>query len=470
MPFWSSALSNRTVRISLYASEDAVSIAQALGDEARDSHEPRLRPIDSRNVTTAQDGSFQIKFGVPWDHLRQHPDGVQVAFGDVTTDHDFFILAELLPPPPPQCASAAQQPVSFDDTPVFKAQITIPLSHTPLRVISDIDDTVKMANVLGGARAIFYTVFVQNLADIVIPGMGDWYAKMWQRGARFHYVSNGPFEILPILNEFFPLAKLPPGSVKLRSYAGRSLFNGFLSAPAARKRQGVIDILNSFPESQFILVGDSGEQDMELYTTVTMERPHQILAVFIRDARGLLNGEKPQPVEDPIGASAHVRWKNYPQRSNSGGSTRAPSRVSRSGSSDRVSVQPMMTPGPTPLYQNRQSPTPRNQRQGSVDYFGQPVRSSPVPSNGSTPWLGNSQVEEEPMTGEVDPCVGLGPRPAKVSDQEWKRSELQMRVDRARMYIPQSVRFRFFTNPEECVEAFEVLDQLNGMNPNAAIR
>ena len=188
MPFWSSALSNRTVRISLYASEDAVSIAQALGDEARDTHEPRLRPIDFKDVTTVQDGSFQIKFGVPWDHLCQHPDGIQVAFGDVTTDHDFFILAELLPPPPPQPTSASQQPALLDDIPVSKAQITIPLSHTPLRVISDIDDTVKMANVLAGARAIFYTVFVQNLVDIVIPGMGDWYAKMWQRGARFHYV------------------------------------------------------------------------------------------------------------------------------------------------------------------------------------------------------------------------------------------------------------------------------------------
>lgn len=36
-----------------------------------------------------------------------------------------------------------------------------------------------------------------------------------------------------------------------------------------------------------------------------------------------------------------------------------------------------------------------------------------------------------------------------------------MRVDRARVNMPQSVRFRLFTNPEECVEAFEVLDWSN---------
>ena len=55
------------------------------------------------------------------------------------------------------------------------------------------------------------------------------------------------------------------GSIKLKSYAGRSLFDGFLSAPAARKRAGIVDILDSFPDSRFFLIGDSGEQDLELY-------------------------------------------------------------------------------------------------------------------------------------------------------------------------------------------------------------
>ena len=188
MPFWSSALSNRTIRISLYGSEDSVSIAQALGKETDDLGLPRLHPIASRKVTTTQDGSFQINFGVPWDVLRNHPDGVQVALGDKTTDHDFFVLAELLPPPPSSPTPAAPQPAPVNDAPVFSAQIKIPLCYTPLRVISDIDDTVKTANVLAGARVVFHTVFVRNLMEIVIPGMGDWYTKMWQRGVRFHYV------------------------------------------------------------------------------------------------------------------------------------------------------------------------------------------------------------------------------------------------------------------------------------------
>ena len=196
MPFWSSALSNRTVRISLYVSEDVIEVVQALGNDAYDCDDPRLLPVASRRVTTAQDGSFQIKFGIPWDVLLKHPDGSQVAFGDITKEYDLFVLAELLPPPPPPPTTAAPYPPPTSDTPVSMAQIKVPLSYTPVRVISDIDDTVKAANVLSGARVVFYTVFVQSLADIVIPGMGDWYTKMWQRGARFHYVVRPSIPVL----------------------------------------------------------------------------------------------------------------------------------------------------------------------------------------------------------------------------------------------------------------------------------
>ena len=200
---------------------------------------------------------------------------------------------------------------------------------------------------------------------------------------------------------------------------------------------------------------------MELYSTVAMERPQQVLAVFIRDARGPLEGEQPQPVEDPIGATTHTRWKNYTHRSDSTGSTKSARQTPRSASDDTTPVQPTITPGPTPNYQYRQRSI-SSRRQTSVDYFNQSGRSSPGPGNtkdsDAPPWLSNAQVQEEPVTGEIETSVGLGPRPAKMSDAEWKRLELQMRVDRARVNMPQSVRFRLFVKPEECVEAFEVLD------------
>ena len=70
-----------------------------------------------------------------------------------------------------------------------------------------------------------------------------------------------------------------------------------------RKRSAVVDVLNHFPDARFLLVGDSGEQDLELYAEVARARPEQILAIFIRDA-GARGDGAPPPLDDPTGTGA----------------------------------------------------------------------------------------------------------------------------------------------------------------------
>ncbi|KAF8884046.1 hypothetical protein CPB84DRAFT_1789448 [Gymnopilus junonius] len=289
-PFWASVLPNRTVRLHLFASphhtqpsdsSNTINVSALLAGA-----ESNGGPLASQDVQTAADGSFQVRFRVGWEELCVHPRALHIAFDENLglgfvgggaggagvgsdgvggrmalrreEDHELLVVVQLLPLP-----NSSDSPSS--------SRISLS-SPSP---------------------------------DNVIPGMGEWYTGMWTRGVRFHYVSNGPFELLPILNEFFELSQLPPGSIKLRSYAGRSLFNGLLSAPAARKRAGVVDVLDAFPESKFFLIGDSGEQDMELYADIARERPNQILAIFVRDANAFTYGG-PEPLEDPTGWKAVV--------------------------------------------------------------------------------------------------------------------------------------------------------------------
>ncbi len=54
--------------------------------------------------------------------------------------------------------------------------------------------------------------------------------------------------------------------------------------PVAERKKGTLDrIMRDFPERKFILVGDSGEADLEVYTDLALASPGRILAVFIRD-------------------------------------------------------------------------------------------------------------------------------------------------------------------------------------------
>ena len=49
---------------------------------------------------------------------------------------------------------------------------------------------------------------------------------------------------------------------------------------------GVIrKILDSFPELRFMLIGDSGEQDPEIYAELIQMYPQRILAAYIRSVR-----------------------------------------------------------------------------------------------------------------------------------------------------------------------------------------
>ncbi|BGP49351.1 hypothetical protein JCM10450v2_005239 [Rhodotorula kratochvilovae] len=153
-----------------------------------------------------------------------------------------------------------------------------------VRIVSDVDDTIKWTEVVKGTRSIFRNVFVRELHEIRVPGMASWYKEMEKEGGHFHYVSNSPLELWPVLRAFIALAGFPSGSCTLKEYGGASSAIAKLwEEPGQRKRANVEMILKEFPESQFILIGDSGEQDLELYVSLAQQYPRNVLAIYIRD-------------------------------------------------------------------------------------------------------------------------------------------------------------------------------------------
>lgn len=148
--------------------------------------------------------------------------------------------------------------------------------------------------------------------------------------AGFHYCSNSPYELLPIIRDFFSLHEFPKGySLALKYYGGKNLFNGLFEPPAERKKPKVVDVLDSFPNTKFVLFGDSGEQDLELYVAIAKERPEQVLAIAIRDIT------TPSQAEE-IAASALARTSSitFPTTAKSTPVTPTRERPSGSGSVD----------------------------------------------------------------------------------------------------------------------------------------
>ncbi|KAG6899640.1 hypothetical protein C0993_008417 [Termitomyces sp. T159_Od127] len=460
-PFWSSVLASRIVRIHLFGSPHHYTSPTEAEDEKEAIQEETSSygPVGAQDVVTGVDGSFQARFLIKWEDLCHNPGALHIAFGNKLEEHDLLVAAQIQPVINTPLASSNLDSRSgstgaavikrVQDTPVSQIKtLRIPISHSPIRVISDIDDTVKLSNILQGARAVFRNVFVKDLKENIIPGMGEWYTSLWDKGVRFHYVSNGPFELLPIVNEFFQISRLPPGSIRLKSYAGRSIFHGLLTAPATRKRAGVVDVLDSFPESRFILIGDTGEQDMELYAELARERPHQILAVFLRDV------ETGEPINDPTG------WNALGVTGSKEDTMRPRGRRTRTLSNF--------------LSASTLSQTTRNET--NYNYFTstplttepEPAKSSAGPSPFACPppsaYSHYSSCSPVPITHAPDGSVlsksstlSSTSSGSRMTEGEKRRSALQARVHLTRTLMPGHIPLRVFRDPGECVEAEEVL-------------
>jgi hypothetical protein len=170
----------------------------------------------------------------------------------------------------------------------FAGRVLLP-PRAGISVISDIDDTVKVSHVLDRKALLRHTF---TLPFEAVPGMAGAYAAWAKRGATFHFVSSAPWQLYPPLEKFradagFPAAAYHLKTVRLKD---RTLLNLF--KPALETKPPVIRaILARHEHRRFILVGDSGEQDPEVYGLIAREHPGRIVHVFIRRIEGAQNDD-----------------------------------------------------------------------------------------------------------------------------------------------------------------------------------
>ena len=69
------------------------------------------------------------------------------------------------------------------------------------------------------------------------------------------------------------------------------------------KEHEILNILKTYPEKSFILIGDSGEKDADIYLQVARQQPGRILAIYLRSVR---HRKKMQRVRRLIGEEQTV--------------------------------------------------------------------------------------------------------------------------------------------------------------------
>lgn len=153
-----------------------------------------------------------------------------------------------------------------------------------LSVISDIDDTIKISEVLDRQKLLENT-FLKTYQPA--PGMVEAYERLAQAGAAFHYVSSSPWQLYPALTAFMDDHGFPSGSVDLRLFRvwDDSLMN-LMKSSEQTKPPVISRLLADFPQRTFIMIGDSGEKDPEIYGRIARENPGRVRHIYVRDVTG----------------------------------------------------------------------------------------------------------------------------------------------------------------------------------------
>jgi phosphatidate phosphatase APP1 len=210
-------------------------------------------------VRTDRDGYFHVLL-----HLPEHPEPGRLW-------HDIELVA------------------TWKDRQVNEiGHVYIPPPEARFVVISDIDDTVMLTGVANKAR-MMWRLFVQGAeARVAFPGVAALYRALHAGlGGDEHnpmlFVSRGPWSIYEVLERFFRLHRIPVGPVLFLREWGLTLQRPMPRRAEDHKRDLILGMLRRYDAMPFILIGDSGQHDPEIYARIVEEHPGRVLAVYIRN-------------------------------------------------------------------------------------------------------------------------------------------------------------------------------------------
>jgi len=155
-----------------------------------------------------------------------------------------------------------------------KGRVLVPSPRARFGVVSDIDDTVVWSNVGNKLKMVLALALSNARTRKPFPGVAAFYRALHAGVNPVFYVSKSPWNLYAPLAEFLEVQGLPAGPLQLRDFGLRMKKN--------HKAQAIEEILATYPGLKLVLVGDSGEEDPEIYADIVRRFPDRVRAIYIR--------------------------------------------------------------------------------------------------------------------------------------------------------------------------------------------
>jgi phosphatidate phosphatase APP1 len=175
-----------------------------------------------------------------------------------------------------------------------------------LGVISDVDDTLTDSDIPNKTVAGYRTLFHSAYDVKVFPSAGETLTSITTSTEGLpvrplFFLTGSPWNLHTRIASAFAMAGIPKGAFILRRFS-REPVNAY-----EFKHPHLQELFEKFPQTKWLLFGDTGEQDPEVYHQMSIEKPQQIEHIYIHNV--------PTKHEDP--RSHRFAWTDvggHPQR------------------------------------------------------------------------------------------------------------------------------------------------------------
>lgn len=229
---------------------------------------------------------------IPGATVRVHFAGDIAPPLTATTDEEGFFLIDHAPATPragwhDATVELVAPTVRDQSVPVATGQVLVPPPGATCAVVSDIDDTI----VRTGATSLLAMARIVLLGNahtrLPFGGIAAFYRAL-EGGATggdgnpLFYVSSSPWNLYDLLIDFLALNNIPAGPLFLQDW-GLGRHTLVKVGHREHKLAVIATLLATYPDLPFVLIGDSGELDAEIYREVVRAHPGRIRAIYIRD-------------------------------------------------------------------------------------------------------------------------------------------------------------------------------------------
>ena len=218
----------------------------------------------------------------PWsDHdVTIHFDGQLFR---VTTDESGYFLAEIEVELNPGWKSYKVKVDTGEK--VLNKEGEVLIADPSDLIISDIDDTILVSHATSLIRKLYLLLSRNPQQRKPFKGIVDSYNSIPRKEIPFVFVSSSEWNLYDFIKDFCEYNEFPKGVYFLQKIKRwKDLFRSG-GGDHMHKLEKIEQLLNLFPKAKFHLVGDSGQRDAAIYTTLALKYTDRVRSIHIRDLK-----------------------------------------------------------------------------------------------------------------------------------------------------------------------------------------